>query len=656
MTKRDFPKRAIHLDFHTMPVVYDVGRDFDAADFAKTLSEAHGDYITVFAKCNLGFTYYPTNVGVPHPGLQTPDMLGGMVSACHQRDIQVAAYINVGLDHEQALRHRDWCKLNKSGQVYEMQTMSHFFRKMCLNTGYRDYTLAMIAEVLDNYPIDGLFLDCFTLSPCYGVECVAGMREMGLDGHDDEQASEFCWRVTERFVQEVKALVDAKAPGINLYYNGLPYRWQPTHVEIEVLPTASWGYEYLPWAARYARTLDKPFFTMTGRFHKGWGDFGGLRPEHSLLFDCYNSAANGGTCSIGDHMHPRGTLEPAAYDLIGSVYSRIRVAEEWTVDAEAVSEIAILLPALRRVPGDRAHIDMAGLKGATRMLMELKYQFDVCDGDVDLSTYRVIILPDRVDLTEPLRRKLSEYLARGGAVISAASGGLDPDGVHFALAEAGAISDGPEPHVPAFFRARGAAARGIPDMLTTIYDQGIALRTSAGAEVLAELHKPYFNQGSWDWQHENVYIPPEADTGRPALIRVGDVFHFSFPVFGGYFRHAVQAYRTLLGNCIASVLPEPLVKVGGLLSFGQVTLTQKGRERIVHLLTYVPEQRGAEMQVVEDPISASDVEIAVRNDGAAVSHVFLAPQRTKLSFMREGGYTIVSVPRVTGYQMVVFEP
>ena len=106
-----FPKRAVHLDFHTMPGVYDVGRDFDPQAFARTLQEAHIEYITVFAKCNLGFAYYPTDVGIVHPGLKT-DLLGPMVAACHERGIRIVAYINTGLDHESSVRHREWCKLN----------------------------------------------------------------------------------------------------------------------------------------------------------------------------------------------------------------------------------------------------------------------------------------------------------------------------------------------------------------------------------------------------------------------------------------------------------------------------------------------------------------------------------------------------------------
>ena len=653
MERTSFPKRAIHLDFHTMPAVYDVGASFDPDAFADTLRGAGVDYVTVFAKCNLGFAYYPTQVGVVHPGLVKEDLLGPMVSACHERDIRVAAYFNTGLDHEYAVRHREWCKLNADGQVYEMGTMGHFFRKMCLNTGYARHLLSMISEVLEMYPVDGLFLDCFNLTPCYGGECVEGLRELSWDIHDEEAAREFCWQVTRRFTGEVERLVEEKRPGIMVYYNGLPYRSQPTHIELEVLPTGGWGYDYLPWSIRYARTLGKPYFTMTGRFHAGWGDFGGIRPLHALLYDCYNSIANGGTCSIGDHMHPRGKLDPAVYKLVGQVYSRTRELDPWTEGAESLAQVAIVDPSLplRR----RGGFDRAGVTGATRMLSELKQQFDVCDGEGDLSGYRMIVLPDRVPVTSALEQKLREHLARGGALISSAWAGLDESGSKFALEEYGLTYEGPEPHDPSFFTAEAGVDAGLPEMPIAIYQPGICMRAVEGATVLARLHKPCFNAQSWDWRHENMYIPPEGDTGRPALVQSGRVFHFSFPIFRAYYKDAVVAYRTLLGNCIARALSGPMVRVSGVPSFGQVTVTRQNTRRMVHILTYIPELRGQKTQIIEEPIVVRDVTLDLRRDGQKVAKVYLAPSQQALPFQLKGDYVRVNVPEVEGYQMVVFE-
>ena len=77
----DKMKRAIHLDFHTMPGIYDFEETFDAAEFAKTLKDAKVEYLNAVAQCNLGFCYYPTNVGIRYPGLKT-DLFGSIVKEC----------------------------------------------------------------------------------------------------------------------------------------------------------------------------------------------------------------------------------------------------------------------------------------------------------------------------------------------------------------------------------------------------------------------------------------------------------------------------------------------------------------------------------------------------------------------------------------------
>ena len=103
-------KRGIHLDFHTLPGVEDFAAEFDAEKFAQTLEEAGVRYVNAFAKCNLGFCYYNTKIGVKYDPLPQ-DMLGEMITACHARDIGVTAYLNFGLDHEICRRHRDFCKV-----------------------------------------------------------------------------------------------------------------------------------------------------------------------------------------------------------------------------------------------------------------------------------------------------------------------------------------------------------------------------------------------------------------------------------------------------------------------------------------------------------------------------------------------------------------
>jgi hypothetical protein len=132
--------------------------------------------------------------------------------------------------------------------------------------------------------------------------------------------------------------------------------------------------------------------------------------------------------------------------------------------------------------------------------------------------------------------------------------------------------------------------------------------------------------------------------------------HFAFPVFSGYFEHAVVAYKTLLWNCMSKMFLRPLVKVEGFPSFGQATVTaQRQKRRMVHLLTYLPELRGPSTQIIEEPISVRNVSLALRADGWRVRKVYLAPSRENLDFIEKDGYVQVTVPEVKGYQIAVFE-
>lgn len=646
-----FPQRAVHFDFHTMPGVMDVGTQFDGDAFADALRAAHVGFVNVFARCNVGFAYYPTKIGTVHPGLQT-DLLGRMVESCHSRDILVSAYFNVGLSHEEAIRHPEWCHVNLKGQIYDLTHDDNpFFRRMCLNTGYADHLKAMIREVMELYPVDGFFLDCMVAYPCHGNTCVQGRLDAGMDPRDDEgQARQFAIRVTERFRRDVGEIIAKSPRKLKLFFNGaIPYREQLGHIEIETLPAGGWGYEELPWQVRYARTLNKPILAMTGRFQKGWGDFGGLLPEHALLHDCLLATSLGASCSIGDHLHPRGYWEPAVQERITRVFTHLEALDPWTIQAKSLADILVLEPSAAKYP--QSYFNSEPLKGVRRMLSELHYQFDVSDGAVDFSEYKVIILPDHTELSDDLLSRLQSFLAEGGCIIGSARAGLS--GTEFSLSKGKFRSMGDETFNPAYFVATQGFVPGLVRMPTAIYESGIMLEAEADVEILAELHQPYFNMSSWHGQHLNLYIPPDRDAGRPALVRLGRLYQFSFPVFQGYFRHAPIAYRQLVEQCLAQSLAAPLVTTN-LPSFAQITLTEQTARRMIHMLAYLPEMRGGKV-IAQEPLTVPEGVLDVRLDGLKISHVYRAPDRQTVPFEIKENFLRLTSPQFTGYQLLVIE-
>lgn len=647
------PHRAIHLDFHTMPAVGNVGADFDADEFARVLADAHVEFITVFAKCNLGMAYYPTKVGIVHPSLKS-DLLGEMVEACHRREIAVAAYFNCGLDHEMALRHRDWAILRRDGRVYLEDRLSHIFRIMCFGGEWPHHLTAMIEEVLDAYPVDGLFLDSFRYGEaCYGYECVAAMRDAGMDPTDDAQVLKFQRKRKIDFITRVRKLIDGKRPQATFFVNGFPF--EPaipfiSHFEIEALPAGEWGYDFFPWKVRCLRRSGIHLVRMTGRFHGSWGDFGGLRTQAALDFDCFQAVSHGAAVSVGDHLHPCGKLNTDAYRRIGATYGRLKELEEWTRQAKALTETAVVLG-----PDDSNRVKLDDrdrhIMGTTRALDEMKQQFDIIAPGDDWSAYELLILLDGVRLDTETLKKVRDHLGSGGAIISTGSGGM--------LAEANEWPEewgleyvGSEEISPIFLAAHEGLCRELSESPLALSGPAYMVRTRDGTQTLADIIHPYFSR-RWDGFHGHTYLPPKQPSGSPAITKRGRIIHFAHCVFRDYADNANPLHRALVKAAISQLVESPLVDAPGLPSFARLTLTRQDGRTMVHILSYVPERRTRTRDIVEEPITLRDIGVSLRKERARC--VYLAPSRTELAFAARNGRITFTVPEIVGYQMIVAE-
>ncbi len=667
-------KRAIHIDFHTMPGVTDFGADFDAAAFAQRLADAGVKYVNVFAKCNTGFAYFPTKIGIPYPHMKG-DMFGDTLRECHKRGIGVTAYFNGGLDHEQALRHRDWLLENKDGQIQYGDRTGNFFRMMCFNTGYSDYMLALIGELLEKYPeVDGVFIDCMLdFYACHGHECRLKAIEMGLDPLSDADLMKVREDAGLRFMKNLKGIVGDRYLRINGYRHWDTHEIN-THAEIECIP-GGWSYDCFPGQVAYLRNVYDKVLYMTGRFQHSWADFGGLRSKASLENDIWDAHCNAAGVMIGDHMHPSRNIEPAVYDMVKDLYKDVIALEPWTDGAKYQADIAVVIK-----PNTTAYEPEQA--GAIRMLSELKLGVDFVNEYMDLSKYKLLIVPT-IRFSENLAAKVRAHLDAGKGVITTGFGGMAPAGAarehllaqylteeeRAALPTASAEGfvlpewqfltyDGPESTKTGYLRindgARAAHAElaALPELEMSLYGNGI-LCYANGGEVLADFVPGYFDQIN-DGSHSLFYCPPNKPDGHAALARNGKVFHFSFPVFRSYDKAALPGHKQLVKYAIDQLLPENdrSFKQQGLPSFARLTLTRKDGMYIAHIKATHPEPRG-QMDIIEEhTYLPAGAEIAVKG---TFTKVYTAPDRTPLPFTCKDGFTHVILPEIRGYLPVAFE-
>jgi hypothetical protein len=76
---------------------------------------------------------------------------------------------------------------------------------------------------------------------------------------------------------------------------------------------------------------------------------------------------------------------------------------------------------------------------------------------------------------------------------------------------------------------------------------------------------------------------------------------------------------------------------------------------MVYVLSYLPESRGDGVNMIEEPIELHDVSVSLRLDGRVPREAFLAPSREKLDLTIDDNYATVTIPRVPGWAVAVFE-
>ena len=646
------PFRQIHLDFHTSPDIPDVGAEFDADRFAETLKNAHVNSVTCFARGHHGLCYYDTDIGPVHPSLEF-DMFGQMVQACHARDIRVPAYITVAWDEWAARNHPEWAAINRDGSMWMGGPTNATWHGVCmLNDDYQDYLLNITEEVLRKYETDGLFMDIWMgPSPsCFCWSCLEKMEEAGVDVEDDEAVQH--WNEGERadLMKRVRALAEEMRPGIGVFFNSClrvgkkDWLEHYTHLEIESLPTGGWGYAHFPLFQRYFRNFGKETMGMTARFHRTWGDFGGLKNPAALEFECFSMLAGGARCSVGDQLHPRGKLDTDVYDLIGDVYESVERKEPWCVDADHIAQVAVM-----RDDGLEK-----GVGGAVRALLESHELFDVVDTDGNLWPYEVVLIPDGIRLDDALEGRLRRFVEKGGSLIICGESGLATDHDEFAMPEIGVSYGEPAEYDPNFLcQVADEIGIGVRDFHYMMYEGGHYVKAQDGAEVMARIGKPYFNRS---WQHYCSHGPTPFDetTDHPAIVRNGNIIYFAHPIFRLYADQGARVYRQLIENAISLLRPRPMLQAN-LPSTARVgLLRQNDPERLVlHVLNYVAERR-TDLDVIEEAQPVVDAELRVHTEHKP-SCVYLAPDEDELEFTFADGDTTVRIPRIEGHAMIVFE-
>lgn len=662
--------RQIHLDFHTSGRIPGIGTRFDAKTFGDAFKSAHVDSVTVFSKCHHGYSYHPTDVGEMHPGLGF-DLLRGQIDALHAVGINAPVYTTATWDELAAFNHPEWRTVSPDGGTPRFLTTPNGagWAFLDYSTPYVDYLCNQVDEIMRRYPDgDGIFVDiCFQL-PSVSTFAQSRMEMLGLDWTNADHRHQFTTQMVEEFFERVQGAVrkhDLKMP---LYFNSGHirrgtrdhYLQHYTHLEVESLPTAGWGYDHFPLSARYVDKLPLPFLGMTGKFHTHWGEVGGYKKPDALVYECGAMLAHGARCSIGDHLHPTAMIDGSTMAVIAPAYKWVAQREAWVVGSVNRADIAFLSaeaasgPSLVGIPGQTDNRFDGPDHGGVRVLLEGQFSFDVIDLVSELDGYKLVILPDLIAVDDALKAKIDTYVAGGGRVLLTGKSGLR-DGAF--LFDVGADWHGTSDMLGGDYLLPDPALRAadVNDPLFMYFPSEQITATSG--MTLGTVYDPYFDRRPQHFSgHVNAPSKPDPN-GFSAGVSNGGFTYLAHPIFTCYYHAGAVAMLEIAENAIRAALGSERTVTTTLPRAGRVTVRHQPAQRrdVVHLLHATPalrgNLRGSNIQPIQDLVTLTDVAVTLAVS-SKVKAVTLVPEGTTIPHVIKNGRVIFTVPHVRGHQMV----
>ena len=638
--------KCVHLDFHTSPDILGIGEEFNREEFQSTLLEAKVDLITVFAKCHHGYCYYPTKVGTPHPHLGY-NLLKEQLDACRSVGIKAPIYITMGWSKLDADNHPEWHHIDfftKKPVYYgtvpnddlDQPVSDCTWTTLCPVGGYREHLIEITKEICESFDIsDGIFYDiCFMRDACVCESCKEGMRARGLNPDSYEDAKIYYRDKRIEVFQELNDIIHSYNKDAHVFYNGgadmnrPEYHKLQSHFELEDLPTAWGGYDFMPIRSKYFEKYGKLYLGMTGKFHHSWGEFGGFKNKDALKYECADMVSIGASISVGDHLHPNGKIDKSTYAIIGHAFNYVDKIQEYSENTEAYTDVALWF----------SYTDSD--VGASKLLQNMHLDFDVItSADDNLSKYRLIILPDNVNLSDDDKKAIDKFIAEGGSVVASYECITDGMGI--------------EKIGPSEFD-RDYIECPLDEITTPFLSYSSAYRVKGDGEVLARVYEPYFSRTQRHFcGHKNTPFKSEP-AKYPALLKNGRVLYFAHPVFSAYNSSGSYVLEKYIIKAIDKVY-DRYIKVENYLSCARLRIRESKEKGFyaLHLLYAPPVNRGNVCLLADFP-RIDGIEVSFKTD-KTVKSVVSKPDSEEIKFTQKNGCVSFTVNSMRLHKLILIK-
>ena len=428
---------------------------FDPQQYFHCLKAGRIQSPMIYLQSHVGLCNWPTKSGRMHAGFAGRNMVRELIDLCHGDGMDVVGYYSLIYNNWAYDAHPPWRMLDRQGHPSRNDETHGFmnggrYGLVCPNhLGYRAFVGAQFAELLAEYPLEGIFLDMtFWPMVCYCEQCQRRFEEetrqripVTIDWSAplwrQFQASRQRW--LNEFALACTAELQRLQPGITVehQFSTIHQHWEfGVNEGINDASDYAGGDLYGGHAQEsficklyYEITRNQPFEYMTSRCDPNLLDHTTTKSLDSLRTHNLLTLAHHGAMLFIDAIDPVGTLHLPVYERIGKVFQESIPYEEH-LRGMLWADTAIYFQLESRMDtsatGDRpdyANPQLDAAVGASTALSDHRFLYTVVPSSHadKLMGKKVVILCEAAFLSEAELDRLEAYVRGGGCLYASGS-------------------------------------------------------------------------------------------------------------------------------------------------------------------------------------------------------------------------------------------
>lgn len=686
MSKKYTATRRCYLIDHHSPQPPDVLlHNLDIKEYDAFFETAGIDSLMVYCKDHWGVTYYPSEVpgAQKHLGVEG-DWIRDVSRLLREKDIEFVAYYCIEYDEGAARKFPEWQVKQADGSPLIRDDEFAKWSLCCYQTGYREYCLSQLEEIVKNYAPDSLFLDIFGASLCYCSQCRSKFASVYHYPLPENQVDilehkadilKFLNKNAEDFLAELKRRVKAIDPALAVTINFSCHYPQELRDMLdyqfsEPLLKDNW------FSSAYARD------TAVGQYPiLAPGEASQVYNYSSVneyICDLSSIAAQG--CRVGMYsgsQHFDGTLDFEEARRLGAVYRELEKMEPYFEGRTPVKcagilqsdlSMAVNIPSLEadailRMKHHNPHQN--AVLGAMQLCERAKIPYMVLpERTLDkelLGQFDLLLLPEVFVIEKETADLLAEFAENGGTLISSGQSGLfSADSKKLSVSSIAGLTGASECVIHTEYAANRWSAylkntgleefSGLLSCTTPpVSEHFIETAPDKDTDILLTFVLPCVACDAEHWV--NWWSPPPGpNTDFPALIRKrsgkGSTYYMAFDFFTMASSESFQYPHELFADMIKRERITPAVRnITDTPDLIRTAYFETEDSYIIHQISMLPKRFHGDAL----PVSGGILEL----DRKLTRAEQVYPESVLLEYQVKNNKTVISLPDFTLQQMII---